>query len=59
VVRVRGGNKKFRALRLDAGNFSWASEGERRAASASARMCGRAVCGEGDFAWLTEVCAQW
>jgi len=25
-VRVRGGNKKFRALRLDTGNFSWGSE---------------------------------
>ena len=27
VVRTRGGNKKFRALRLDSGTFSWASEG--------------------------------
>src|SRR5271170_1737341 len=26
-VRVRGGNRKFRALRLDSGNFSWPSEG--------------------------------
>ena len=26
VVRCRGGNKKFRALRLDSGNFSWGSE---------------------------------
>lgn len=26
TVRVRGGNKKYRALRLDTGNFSWASE---------------------------------
>jgi len=26
VVRVRGGNKKFRALRLDHGNFAWPSE---------------------------------
>ena len=25
VVRVRGGNKKYRALRLDHGNFSWGS----------------------------------
>jgi len=25
-VRVRGGNKKFRALRVDTGNFSWGSE---------------------------------
>jgi len=27
TVRTRGGNKKYRALRLDTGNFSWASEG--------------------------------
>ena len=26
LVRVRGGNIKFRALRLENGNFSWASE---------------------------------
>jgi len=25
-IRVRGGNKKYRALRLDTGNFSWGSE---------------------------------
>lgn len=25
-VRCRGGNRKFRALRLDSGNFSWGSE---------------------------------
>lgn len=25
-MRVRGGNKKYRALRLDVGNFSWGSE---------------------------------
>ncbi|KAL9113232.1 MAG: hypothetical protein Q9227_002567 [Pyrenula ochraceoflavens] len=30
VVRTRGGNQKFRALRLDAGNFSWGSEGIAR-----------------------------
>lgn len=29
TVRVRGGNEKFRAMRLDTGNFSWGSEGER------------------------------
>jgi len=27
TVRVRGGNRKYRALRLDQGNFSWGSEG--------------------------------
>lgn len=27
TVRTRGGNKKYRALRLDHGNFSWGSEG--------------------------------
>jgi small subunit ribosomal protein S8e len=26
VVRVRGGNTKFRALRLESGNFSWGSQ---------------------------------
>ncbi|KAK2153009.1 hypothetical protein LSH36_311g03067 [Paralvinella palmiformis] len=26
TVRTRGGNKKYRALRLDGGNFSWGSE---------------------------------
>ena len=25
-VRARGGNRKFRALRLDSGNFSWGTE---------------------------------
>merc|ERR1712084_198452 len=25
-VRCRGGNSKFRALRLDSGNFAWGSE---------------------------------
>jgi len=30
VVRVRGGNRKFRALRLDTGNFSWGSEAVTR-----------------------------
>ncbi|KAL6928026.1 ribosomal protein S8A [Hanseniaspora valbyensis] len=27
AVRTRGGNQKFRALRVETGNFSWASEG--------------------------------
>ncbi|KZT04672.1 40S ribosomal protein S8 [Laetiporus sulphureus 93-53] len=26
TVRVRGGNSKYRALRLDSGNFAWGSE---------------------------------
>jgi small subunit ribosomal protein S8e len=29
-IRVRGGNFKFRALRLDTGNFSWGSEAVTR-----------------------------
>ncbi|KAJ7541270.1 hypothetical protein O6H91_10G051800 [Diphasiastrum complanatum] len=29
-IRVRGGNLKFRALRLDAGNYSWGSEAVTR-----------------------------
>ncbi|KAG0265296.1 40S ribosomal protein [Actinomortierella ambigua] len=31
-VRTRGGNQKFRAMRLDAGNFSWGSEAISRKA---------------------------
>jgi small subunit ribosomal protein S8e len=30
AVRVRGGHLKFRALRLDTGNFSWGSEAVAR-----------------------------
>jgi len=30
TIRTRGGNKKYRALRLDTGNFSWGSEGLSR-----------------------------
>ena len=30
LVRTRGGNRKFRALRIDSGNFSWGSEGISR-----------------------------
>jgi small subunit ribosomal protein S8e len=29
-VRTRGGNRKFRALRLEGGNFAWASQGSAR-----------------------------
>lgn len=29
-MRTRGGNRKFRALRIDSGNFSWGSEGVAR-----------------------------
>ncbi|GMM31781.1 ribosomal 40S subunit protein S8A [Martiniozyma asiatica (nom. inval.)] len=29
-VRTRGGNQKFRAIRVETGNFSWASEGVSR-----------------------------
>lgn len=32
IIRTRGGNKKFRALRLETGNFSWGSEGCTRKA---------------------------
>jgi len=27
TIRTRGGNKKYRALRLDTGNYAWGSEG--------------------------------
>ena len=33
TVRARGGNLKFRALRLDSGNFSWGSEGAQASAT--------------------------
>lgn len=29
-MRTRGGNRKFRALRLETGNFAWASQGSAR-----------------------------
>ena len=29
-VRTGGGNQKFRAMRIDTGNFSWPSEGVTR-----------------------------
>nr|KAJ3422120.1 hypothetical protein HK105_001068 [Polyrhizophydium stewartii] len=32
VIRVRGGNTKFRALRLDSGNFSWGTQSVTRKA---------------------------
>ncbi|KAJ1917671.1 ribosomal protein S8A [Mycoemilia scoparia] len=35
TVRTRGGNIKFRAMRLDTGNFSWASESVTRKARIS------------------------
>ena len=28
TVRCRGGNLKYRAMKLDTGNFSWGSEGK-------------------------------
>lgn len=34
IVRGRGGNLKYRALRLETGNFSWGSEG-------ASTLCGR------------------
>merc|ERR1712215_125100 len=30
TIRTRGGNKKYRALRLDTGNFAWGSEAQTR-----------------------------
>ena len=39
-VRVRGGNTKFRALRLDAGNFSWGTEVRKQPAPHACACCG-------------------
>ena len=38
-VRVRGGNKKYRALRLDQGNFSWGSEAITRKTRNAIECC--------------------
>ena len=45
-VRVRGGNFKFRALRLDQGNFSWGSE--VRWPCESPLQCNFVLIGRGD-----------
>jgi small subunit ribosomal protein S8e len=44
-TRVRGGNTKWRALRLEAGNYSWGTEcmclgGDFSLALSSALLCG-------------------
>ena len=45
TVRTRGGNTKFRALRLDHGNYSWGSEVRRRRRELAAQSCRlRAAC---------------
>ena len=46
-VRTRGGNKKFRALRLDTGNYSWGTE-------STFRWCCGLVC-----VWLVPAVALW
>ena len=38
-VRTMGGNMKLRALRLDTGNFAWASEG-KKTKTRSLKTCG-------------------
>ena len=39
-VRCRGGNTKFRALRLETGNYSWGTEGKSYAhAVCPQRLC--------------------
>ena len=43
-VRCRGGNLKHRALRLDTGNFAWASEGSAR----KTRIIDTAYCASGN-----------
>jgi hypothetical protein len=63
TVRTRGGNTKFRALRLDHGNYSWGSEvrpprlgreGRWRAA-----MCVRQREGRRGQSWAQGCEAQW
>ncbi len=43
-IRVRGGNFKFRALRLDTGNFSWGTEACTRKASFPRFILGSIIC---------------
>lgn len=40
-VRCRGGNMKYRALRLDTGNFSWGTEGEPHGSILRIVSCGQ------------------
>ncbi len=42
-VRVRGGNLKYRALRLDSGNFAWGSEHVTRKTRIIGVVCSRSV----------------
>jgi len=44
TVRCRGGNLKYRGLRLDTGNFSWGSEGTTR----KTRIIDTAYCASGN-----------
>lgn len=46
LVRVRGGNYKFRALRLETGNFTWATESTLQCCCKQAVVEG-GVCGLG------------
>lgn len=54
TVRTRGGNVKYRAIRLDTGNFSWGSEATTRktrllnVVSKAAQGKGRSGCGGRD-----------
>ena len=43
-VRVRGGNLKYRALRLDSGNFAWGSEHVTRKTRIISVVCISLLC---------------
>ena len=45
IVRCRGGNKKFRALRLDHGNFAWGSEAISKKVRVTCCTCMKALGG--------------
>merc|ERR1719239_265384 len=58
TLRTRGGNKKYRALRLDTGNFAWASEATARK-TRGGNMKYRALrLDTGNFAWASEATAR-
>lgn len=56
-VRCRGGNMKYRALRLDTGNFSWGTEGESTFAAIGFKLSASGVIVEKHGPALTSAVA--
>jgi small subunit ribosomal protein S8e len=53
---VRGGNLKFRALRLESGNFSWGTEGTAETVTAAASPILFSLCPSADVSLLLSAC---